>query len=241
MIKGSKVMKKNIKAVLSRLWKFIWHEDSIWSWIVNIVIAFVLIKFIIYPGIGLLLGTNLPVVAVISESMSHRATPVCQMSTPTGMCTKYYDNKFEICGKIFDKRMSFNDAQYWETCGNYYENRSITSEEFKGFSMHNGFNKGDIIILKGVTFEDLHIGDILVYQSKLSYPVIHRVVAKNDIVETKGDHNSMQIQEARLNEKYITKDQIIGKAWIKVPYLGYVKIIFSEAIQCVTFNGCSFG
>ena len=137
--------------------------------------------------------------------------------------------------------MTLNDIQYWQTCGSFYENRSITSQEFKNFSMHNGFNKGDIIILKGVSFDDLKIGDILVYKSSLSYPVIHRVVAKNDVIETKGDHNPTQIMSSQLNEKYITKDQIIGKAWLKVPYLGYVKIFFSEAIQCVTFNGCSFG
>lgn len=41
------------------------------SWVVNIILAFVLVKFIIYPGLGLLLGTSLPVVAVVSGSMEH--------------------------------------------------------------------------------------------------------------------------------------------------------------------------
>ena len=38
----------------------------------NVVLAFVLIKFIIYPGAGLIMGTRLPVVAVVSESMEHQ-------------------------------------------------------------------------------------------------------------------------------------------------------------------------
>ena len=232
---------KHVKNYLKRFWHFIWNEDSVWSWIVNILIAFILIKFVIYPGIGLLLGTNLPVVAVISESMEHRTTPVCQAVSMSGVCTKYYSNRFEICGQPFDKRMMLSDVQYWQTCGSFYENRSITSSEFQNFPMRNGFNKGDIIILRGVSFDDLKIGDILVYKSGLSYPVIHRVIAKNDVIETKGDHNPTQILDSRLNERYVTKDQMIGKAWIKVPYLGYVKIFFSEAIQCITLNGCSFG
>jgi signal peptidase I len=236
-----KVIKKDIKLGFKKFWHFIWNEDSIWSWIVNILIAFILIKFIIYPGIGLLLGTNLPVVAVISESMEHGTTKVCQIRSYTGVCTKYYDNKYEVCGKIFDKRKSLAFDDYWSTCGKFYENVSITKEDFKTYPMRNGFNKGDIIVLRGVTYDNLQIGDVLVFQSKLAYPVIHRVIEKNDMIQTKGDHNQAQIYNAEVNERYILKDQIIGKAWIKIPYLGYVKIFFSQAIQCVTFNGCSFG
>jgi signal peptidase I len=216
--------KKDMKNGLKRFWDFLWHEDSIWSWIINILIAFILIKFIIYPGIGLLFGTNLPVVAVISESMQHDGNFDKWWNSPA-VCS--YDN-----GSILPKGC---------TQGDWYNNYNITKEEFLNFTLHNGFNKGDIIVLHGVTFDDLKVGDILVYQSKLSYPVIHRVVEKNDLIETKGDHNQAQIFNSQLNEKYIMKDQIIGKAWIKIPYLGYVKIIFSEGIQCITFNGCKFG
>jgi len=235
------VTKKNMKHGLKKFWHFVWHEDSIGSWIFNIILAFVLIKFLIYPGIGLALGTNLPVVAVISESMEHRTYPICQMRDFNNVCTKYYNDKFEICGKAFDTHTALNYDTYWKTCGSFYENISITSDEFKNYPMHNGFNKGDIIVLRGVSFDSLKIGDILVYQSKLSYPIIHRVIAKADVIETKGDHNPTQIQDPRLNEKYITSDEIIGKAWLRIPYLGYVKIFFSEGIQCITFNGCSFG
>ena len=59
------------KKFLKKTWKFIWEDDSFLSWLVNIVIAFVLVKFIIYPLLGLLLGTGFPVVAVVSCSMEH--------------------------------------------------------------------------------------------------------------------------------------------------------------------------
>jgi len=56
---------------LSRLWNFIWKSNSIWSWIINIILAFLIVKFLIYPGLGLILGTTHPVVAVVSSSMHH--------------------------------------------------------------------------------------------------------------------------------------------------------------------------
>src|SRR3989338_8734422 len=63
--------KNKLKHTLKKTWWFIWEDDSIWSWIVNIILAFVLIKFIVYPGLGLLLGTHYPIVAVVSSSMEH--------------------------------------------------------------------------------------------------------------------------------------------------------------------------
>ena len=58
-------------AWLKRVWHFIWHDDSLASWLVNLVLAFVLVKWVIYPGLGLLFGTSFPIVAVVSGSMDH--------------------------------------------------------------------------------------------------------------------------------------------------------------------------
>ena len=65
-------MKKGeFKRYLKKIWYFIWEDDSLLSWIVNIVLAFLLIKFLIYPGLGFALSTDYPIVAVISGSMEH--------------------------------------------------------------------------------------------------------------------------------------------------------------------------
>ena len=64
------------KKKLKRLWHFIWEDNSVWSWIANIVLAFILIKFIVYPSLGFVLGTTHPVVAVVSESMEDRKSVV---------------------------------------------------------------------------------------------------------------------------------------------------------------------
>jgi hypothetical protein len=64
-------MPKDWKKTIKKVWHFIWEEDSIWSWLVNIVLAFVLIKFVVYPGLGFILSTSHPIVAVVSGSMEH--------------------------------------------------------------------------------------------------------------------------------------------------------------------------
>lgn len=61
----------SFKNTLQKVWYFIWEDDSIWSWLVNVLLAIVLIKFIVYPGLGFLLGTTHPIVAVVSGSMEH--------------------------------------------------------------------------------------------------------------------------------------------------------------------------
>jgi len=63
--------KTSFRKILKKVWYFIWEDNSIWSWLVNIILAVVLIKFIVYPGLGLVLGTRYPVVAVVSGSMEH--------------------------------------------------------------------------------------------------------------------------------------------------------------------------
>lgn len=55
-----------------KIWYFIWKDDSFLSWCVNVILAFVIVKFLIFPGLGFALGTSHPVVAVVSESMNHQ-------------------------------------------------------------------------------------------------------------------------------------------------------------------------
>jgi len=61
----------NFKEVMKKVYWFLFKDDSIWSWIVNLILAFIIVKFIIYPLLALMLGTQLPLVAVISGSMEH--------------------------------------------------------------------------------------------------------------------------------------------------------------------------
>ncbi len=59
------------KDMLKKLWFYLWHDDSLTGWIITVIVSFIFVKFIFLPGLGLLLGTPFPVVAVVSSSMEH--------------------------------------------------------------------------------------------------------------------------------------------------------------------------
>lgn len=208
--------------ILEKIWKFLWKDDSIWSWIVSIILAFLIVKFVIYPLLGLILGTDFPVVAVVSSSMEHR--PVCPNSDSS--CTV-----FSMCGQKFEENSFYHVKQYWEICGEWYENAEISLKEFSDFPFKDGFNKGDVMILIGKKAKDIKVGDIVVFKSDLEYPIIHRAVSvwEKDgkfYVKTKGDNN----EGSSNSEQEIGDSKLIGKAVIRLPLLGWIKIKFSEII-----------
>lgn len=205
-----------IKTVSKKVWHFLWHSDSTWSWLANIVIAFLLIKFILYPFLGFIFGTSYPIVAVISESMEHgTANPL-------------------LCGKNLDDfKESFDN--YWQVCGDWYEDNGISSEQFKKFPFPNGFNKGDIVIVWGTKPKNLEIGDTLIFQGGKPQPIIHRIVKKWDeggtyYFQTKGDHNKDSIT-GPVGETKIGEERILGKGLLRIPYLGWIKLVFVQAVK----------
>jgi signal peptidase I len=193
------------KTTWQKIWHFLWYEDSVASWVVSIALAFILIKFILYPGLGLVFGTQFPVVAVVSNSMEH-------------------DGSYE---------------EWWMSQEDLYLPYNITKQEFRTYTMSNGFDKGDIIILVGEDAADLERGDIIVYWGGKEYPIIHRIIAIHDAdasryFETKGDHNRGQIiNPPFLDERHVREDQLVGKAVLRVPYLGWVKIGFVNLLNAV--------
>ncbi len=200
-------MKKKAVPFLKQVWKFLWEDDSVWSWLANIAIAFILIKFIILPGLGLVFGTSYPIVAVVSGSMEH-------------------DGRFD---------------DWWSTQEARYQTFNITRKQFENFPLRNGFNKGDIIVLFGVSKQNLKVGDVIVFRAQNSIvrpdPIIHRVIAINKdnsyIVQTKGDHNIAQIKSEEIDETNISWEQVVGRAWLRIPLLGYIKIWFVDSIRAI--------
>ncbi len=230
----SKKEKKKPKTLLGKIWYFIWEDNSVWSWLANIVIAFVLIKFVVYPVLGGMFGTGLPIVAVVSGSMEHKLSTHYDPSLGKIML---YET---ICGKFpTDYKGGFDE--YWRVCGAWYEEKNITKSMFRDFPMHNGFNKGDIIILFGAKPENIAVGDIIVFQSGRQYPIIHRVVEKRNtgsqyVFQTKGDHNPDSVKDIRnnipvLDEFNISERYVIGKAVFKIPLLGWLKIWFVDLMK----------
>ena len=75
---------------------------------------------------------------------------------------------------------------------------------------------------------------IIVFRSYRKAPIIHRVVKKNDdwkiALQTKGDNNADSIKNSALDETGIGNDVLIGKAVFRVPFLGYIKILFVDYV-----------
>ncbi|MFO7710163.1 MAG: signal peptidase I [Candidatus Woesearchaeota archaeon] len=183
-----------MKSLWGKIWYFIWEDDSLLSWTVDLLISFVIIKFLVYPGLGLALGTTHPIVAVVSGSMEHDGT--------------------------FDS--------WWESQKGLYDQYNITREEFSEYPFANGFNTGDIMVLKGKPTDEIERGDVIVFWGNRRDPIIHRVVDSNGGFTTKGDHNL----GSDTYEYDIPPERLVGYgehekgsvAIARVPYLGYIKI-----------------
>ncbi len=94
------------------------------------------------------------------------------------------------------------------------------------YSMFPFLDKGDMIIVQG---GDIKVNDIIIYDvPSQRYPIIHRVIAKNEdgSFQTKGDNNMGQLSF----EKSVKKEQIHGKLLARVPLMGWVKIGTLQAL-----------
>ena len=170
--------------------------------------------------------------------MEHRTVPSCVVHDNYNLlglgipyCSRY---KNPMCGNVYDDQKSFDVDSYWGECGKWYEtNAHIFKEDFTQYPLTNGFDKGDIMVLKGKPPADIKVGDVIVFWSTKKDPIIHRVVRKWKeqnvyYFQTKGDNNYGSIKTTELDETRISEEQIVGKAVFRIPLLGYIKIWFVE-------------
>ena len=200
------------KKRFKEFWNWLWKSDSFWSYIVLILLIIILIKFIIFPLLSLIFHTSLPLAIVESSSMDHGI--VEDDFGRLALCGNYYTNKEKI---DFD--------EYWSICGQWYEdNTNISKEDMAGFTFKNGFKKGDLMIISN--WGEIETGDVIIFQAGRKHPLIHRVVSLSPL-QTKGDHNAAQLPE----EQSIQENQVIGKAVVRIPYIGWPKVAVCEAID----------
>jgi len=62
------------ESIFRKFWNWLWNSNSILSWVVSFLLAFLIVRFIFYPVIGLLLGSSIPLVVIESGSMEHFAS-----------------------------------------------------------------------------------------------------------------------------------------------------------------------
>jgi len=147
---------------------------------------------------GYALGTDLPIVAVMTGSMSHDST---------------------------------TDVRHYLYLEKTY---GYTPSQIDSWPISNGFNPGDVIIIKGVEEEDVKIGDVIIFTYEgQPVPIIHRVVNINDDHPfTKGDHNTILDPDCKLLDNPYSgcwrRISIKGKAVFVIPYLGYPKLLLNK-------------
>jgi len=204
--KEDKQEKESKLKIIKKAWNWVWHSNSILSWIVSLIIAFIIVKFIFFPGLALILHTSLPMVVVESSSMHHPQNFIGMISGNI------------VPGDSFE--------QWYNEKGQWYETRNLNKQEMQEWDFKNGFDKGDIIIATGWD-KNLEVGDVIIFNANHEYPIIHRIVditenPQGNIYSTKGDNN----QEQLLTEKQIKQELVIGKAIGRIPKIGWIKLIF---------------
>lgn len=118
-----------------------------------------------------------------------------------------------------------------------YEENGIFLEDSEEWVFRDGFSKGDIIFVVGA--KNVEIGDVIIFEAGAKYPLIHRVIAADETYGTKGDNYLTNPGQLAVEEE-IYEEQIIGKALFRIPYLGWVKLIFFEFARPVNERGiCS--
>jgi signal peptidase len=93
-------------------------------------------------------------------------------------------------------------------------------------SMVPTFYKGDLVFVTG--FDDLVVGDIIVFDvGNKNYPIIHRVfeIKQDGTIRTRGDNNGFT------DPWLVSENDIHGKASFKIPYLGWIKVMFIDLLQ----------
>ncbi|MBS1266645.1 MAG: hypothetical protein MAG795_00613 [Candidatus Woesearchaeota archaeon] len=186
---------------IAKAWDFIWNDDSFLSWVLSIILAFIIIKYGVYPALGFVLGTDFPIVAVVSESMEHNGNFEQWWDQSGDWYLQNNITKQEFSSYSF--RRGFNKGDIIVLVGAPPEKTQI----------------GDVLVF------------ISHPTRPKSDPIIHRVVGKNqaNILKTKGDNNQNMINECYddgycVDETRIESSRLLGKAVFRIPLLGYIKI-----------------
>ena len=193
-----------MKTIFGKLWYFIWEDNSLLSWIINAILAFILIKFLVYPGLGFAFNTESPVVAVISGSMEHGGQDY----------DVWWDSKsaeyepFNITKSAF-ARFPFRDGM---NKGDMILLRGTPPSELK---------VGEIIVFRGENQDPI-----------IHRIVSKRVQEEKNIFSSKGDRNSKQIEyeknidEDRIVGKAVFRIPFLG--YIKIGYNSLVNLIVNR-------------
>src|SRR3989339_665186 len=166
-------LKKEIKKIYNKSYYLLFKDDTWKGWIFSII--FIFIKFIFFPTLSLITGTQIPLAIVESCSMYHK-----------GDLLSNYDD-------------------WWKEHEQKYLEFDVTKKEFQEYHFTNGFNKGDILFITGAKPEKLEVGDIIIFNGNGRPIIHRIIKIKEKDGEytfsTIGDNNNGQLtfDEAQRN------------------------------------------
>jgi len=207
-----------IFVVLTALIYIFLKEEAV-DWSIYLASAFIF-ALIVFSAAGLILGTDSPMMIVVSGSME-----------PT-----YYRGDVVFLQGVPPEQLNGNEVLLDRSVKGVRLNQLATVEKQNGEATAINFNDGPSIQID-------ETGDIVVYQSAyINGPVIHRIVGKaiardGTFLITKGDNNNAIDQETQISPSLVDATAINGRSIFQIPIVGYVKLILFDDIM-VLFFGC---
>jgi signal peptidase I len=138
------------------------HEDSWLSFLVDAILVILIGKFLILPGLGLALGTDYPLVAVVSSSMDHH-------------------------GQSFDAWWSENGA--WYESHNITKEKFEIFYKYNGFKKGDAFVVKGVAADK-LKVGDIIVYSVEERVDPIIHRIVS--INKDNTFVTKGDANSAQ-------------------------------------------------
>ena len=187
------------ESIFRKFWNWLWNSNSILSWVVSFLLAFLIVRFIFYPVIGLLLGSSIPLVVIESGSMEHFAS-----------FDKWYEAQQEDYAKI---GITEEQVQKWNF-GSGLNKGDIAIIKGRDFSK---IKVGDVIVFRPPE------------QKKAIIHRVVEVNAQQGYIATKGDANIGQLSVERkirpeqLEGIAVLRIPFIG--WIKLALVQGIQVI----------------
>ena len=123
-------------------------------------------------------------------------------------------------------------------------------------SMSPALMEGDIVAWTPTNIEDINVGDVIVFRSRIAWPdekiVVHRVSAIEKkasgtiLLETKGDNNKWTDQAGpHIPEPYIRESHLMGKVVsvgqqpLKIPLIGHIGLWINQGLDMISQSSSS--
>ena len=92
------------------------------------------------------------------------------------------------------------------------------------YSMYPALNRGDLILVKGTTPEEIEVGTVVVFRHKEGLAV-HRVVKiRGDTITTRGDANP-EADDPITFDDIVGRVPTIGDSLVKIPLIGRIALL----------------